>query len=83
LNDTSGPVLDASGNLIGMISYKDMRKDGFAYVLRSEALRPLLEKYGVEIAAPSENRNSGSQNTYPDGMPMREASASTVMILVY
>jgi hypothetical protein len=90
-NDTSGPVLDASGNLIGMISYKDMRKDGFVYVLRSEALRSLLKKYGVEITAPSENKNSVSQNPVIGRVPvvgrvqppMHEASASSVMILVY
>jgi len=90
LNSVSGPLLDGSGNLIGMIPYRAMSAEGFTYVLRSEALKPLLEKYGVEIIDNLKNEAGKTYNINIAGLGMSKipqfpqlGMSSNVMILAY
>ena len=89
LNSVGGPVVDEFGNFIGMIPQRALSGDGFVYVLRSDVLRPLLKKYGVEIVENSGNKSesSESRNAATPGrstLPQElQARRSIVMILAY
>ena len=89
LNRVSGPVIDESGGFVGMIPRQELSGDMFVSVLRSDVLRPLLEKYGVEIEEYSGNKPGSywSQNiTVPGKPPMMQpmrGTGSIVTILVY
>ena len=82
----SGPVLDESGNLIGMIPSRVMSGDGNIYVTRSEVLQPLLEKHGVEVIEKPENETGKSGGRNAAGLavpPMPNLFGSIVTILTY
>ena len=86
LNSVSGPLLDKSFNFIGMIPFWAVSDDGFVYVLRSEVLKPLFEKYGVPVDdnLESEAEKPGGNKISGTGMsPFMLRPNSIVMILTY
>jgi len=87
LLNAGGQVFDDSGNFIGMIQPQEANNDGFITVLGSEAMRPLLKKYGVEVNEKSENEteNSGGQNAASSAHKVMSMSnfRSIVMVLAY
>ena len=90
LNSAAGPVYDESGNLVGMIPFQSVGDDGMINVLRTENLRTVLWKYGVEVIEPSENENGitsapvivGPAGKVPPIPPLQNPG-SIVMILTY
>lgn len=87
LSSTGGQALDESGNLIGIIPPMDLSEEGFIYVLRSEALRPLLKKHGVDIVDNPETETK--KTVYSDVLELEmpiipiQSSFSLVTILTY
>jgi len=82
----SGPLLDESGNLIGMIPHQAVNNDGSFYATRSEVLQPLLEKHGVEVIEKPENETgkTGGKNAAGFAVPpMQSLFGSIVIILTY
>ncbi len=50
--NSGGPVFDASGNLLGMISGKNTRKEGVGFALKSHFILEALEEYTALHPAP-------------------------------
>ena len=83
LSDASGPLLDEAGNLIGMIPEQTPNADGSINILKSEAMRPLLEKYGVKIIDSPSNENIGTSDGNFNAPPIMKPNRTIVMILTY
>ena len=85
LNNIGGPVLDESTNLVGMILFRNVSDEGFVYVLKAEALRSLLGKYGVDVVKKPENAdgNAAGQKTATQPRLLVPNRNSVVMVLSY
>ena len=83
LSGASGPLLDEAGNLVGMIPAQTPGADGSINILKSEAMRPWLEKYGVNVVDSQGDESMGTSNSNLNAPPMMRLNRAIVMILTY